>query len=132
MSSLSENVRIAFTALFANKLRAILTTIGIGIGIAAVIILVSLGNAAQSFINRQFLGAGADLITVSGSFGGGFGGRGGRPHGKLGMRDVTTLQSSNQGPATVAAVPGPPVPKTTEFAPENTHTADTSTHTPTF
>src|SRR5260221_13676701 len=105
MSSLSENVRIAFTALFANKLRAILTTIGIGIGIAAVIILVSLGNAAQSYINRQFLGAGADLITVSGSFGGGFGGRGGSTNLKLRMRDVTTLQNANEGPPVITAVP---------------------------
>src|SRR5258708_1879731 len=127
MSSLSENVRIAFTALFANKLRAILTTIGIGIGIAAVMIRVSSGSAAQGYINRQFLGAGADLITVSGSFGGGFGGRGDSTNVKLGMRDVTTLQSSNQVPAIVAAVPVFAVRATTEFAANTTNTEITGT-----
>src|SRR5260221_5883908 len=95
--------------------------------IAAVIILVSLGNAAESFINRQFLGAGADLITVSGSFGGGFGGRGDSTNVKLGMRDVTTLQRSNQVPAIIAAVPGLSVRKATEFAPHTTNTEITGT-----
>ncbi len=47
MSSLIENVRIALVALQINKLRAALTTLGIGIGIAAVIILLTLGQAAQ-------------------------------------------------------------------------------------
>jgi putative ABC transport system permease protein len=41
LSNLQENVRVALRALIANKLRAILTTLGIGIGIAAVIILIS-------------------------------------------------------------------------------------------
>ncbi|HLY26564.1 MAG TPA: ABC transporter permease, partial [Aggregatilineales bacterium] len=76
MSKLLENIQVAFTSLLINKLRAILTTVGIGVGIAAVVILVSLGNAAQGYINRQFLSSGADLITVQSSFSGGFGGRG--------------------------------------------------------
>ncbi|MEP7290054.1 MAG: ABC transporter permease [Chloroflexota bacterium] len=127
MSNLAENVRIAFTALFANKLRAILTTIGIGIGIAAVIVLVSLGNAAQSYINRQFLGAGADLITVRGSNGGGFGGRGDSSGVKLGMRDVALLQNPNNVSGVQAVVPVLSVRATTEFAANTTNTQITGT-----
>ena len=96
MSSLSENIRIALGALFANKLRAALTTLGIGIGIGAVIILISLGNAAQDYINRQFLGTGADLVTINSSNSGGFGGRGDTASVKLGMQDVASLSNRQQ------------------------------------
>src|SRR5471030_3017845 len=95
MGNLSDNVRIAIGALFANKLRAALTTLGIGIGIGAVIILISLGNAAQDYINRQFLGTGADLITINSSNSGGFGGRGDTASVKLGMQDVASLANAN-------------------------------------
>ncbi len=64
MNKLSENIRMAITSLFSNKIRALLTTLGIGIGIASVIILVSLGQAVQVYVNKQFLSAGADLIYV--------------------------------------------------------------------
>ena len=41
-----ENFRIAFSALRANTLRSILTTLGIIIGVASVIIMVTLGSGA--------------------------------------------------------------------------------------
>ena len=63
-SALTENIRVAFDALMSNKLRALLTTLGIGIGIAAVITLVSLGQSTQAYVTRQFLSAGSDLIFV--------------------------------------------------------------------
>ncbi len=59
-----ENVRVAFTSLFANKLRALLTTLGICIGIASVIVLVSAGEAVQNYIAQQFLSVGPDLIYI--------------------------------------------------------------------
>src|SRR5215472_232674 len=105
MSNLTENVRIALGALFANRLRAVLTTFGIGIGIAAVIVLVSLGNAAQDYINRRFLGTGADLISVTGSNSFGFGGRGESAVVKLGMKDVALLQNPNNISGLLAVVP---------------------------
>jgi putative ABC transport system permease protein len=70
-SKLIENVRIAFSSLTANKLRAFLTVIGIGVGIAAVIILVTLGDSVRDYVSQQFLSTGADLVTVRA--GGGFG-----------------------------------------------------------
>jgi putative ABC transport system permease protein len=127
MSSLLENIRIALGALVANKLRAILTTIGIGIGIAAVIILVSLGNAAQDYINRQFLSAGADIITVSGTNSGGFGGRGETANVKLGMRDVAALQNPLNVTGIIGAVPVLSVRAVTGFAANTTNTAITGT-----
>src|SRR5215475_13251965 len=81
MSKIAENLRVALTALLTNKFRAFLTTIGIGIGIAAVIVLVSLGQAVQAYVTSQFLSVGSDLIYIqpaSSARGGGFGPGGGR------------------------------------------------------
>src|SRR5436190_13889472 len=64
MGKYFENIRVAFTALFSNKLRAMLTTLGISIGIASVIILVSLGQSVQGYVTDQFTKAGSNLIFV--------------------------------------------------------------------
>jgi putative ABC transport system permease protein len=125
MNNLVENVRIAFAALLINKLRAVLTIFGIGIGIGAVIILVSLGNAAQGYINRQFLSAGANLITISN--GGAFGGRGEVSGVRLGMRDVATLQNANNVAGLLAVVPSLNVRTTTQFATSTTNTSVSGT-----
>jgi putative ABC transport system permease protein len=61
---LAENLKVALRALTANKLRSILTTLGIIIGVMSVIALLSLGNGVQQFINRQFEGQGSNLIFV--------------------------------------------------------------------
>ncbi len=127
MSSLIENVRIALVALQINKLRAALTTLGIGIGIAAVIILLTLGQAAQGFINRQFLSTGANLITINSSNSGGFGGRGDAANVKLGMRDLLALQNPNNVPGVVGAVAVLNVRTTTQFGANTTNTSITGT-----
>lgn len=59
-----EAARLAFRGLRANKLRSGLTTLGIIIGVAAVIILVALGNGIQSGFTESF-GSLATQITVS-------------------------------------------------------------------
>jgi putative ABC transport system permease protein len=61
---LVENVRVALRALTANKLRSVLTTLGIIIGVTSVIALLALGNGVQEFINRQFEGQGSNLVFV--------------------------------------------------------------------
>jgi putative ABC transport system permease protein len=61
---LSENLKIAFTSLLANKLRAALTMLGIMIGVAAVITLLSIGDGVTRFIAEQFSGLGTNLIFV--------------------------------------------------------------------
>jgi putative ABC transport system permease protein len=59
-----EIVRFAVRALLANRLRSLLTMLGIIIGIAAVILLTALGNGAAQFIQSQISGLGANSITV--------------------------------------------------------------------
>jgi len=60
----AENFKVALRALTSNKLRSVLTALGIIIGVTSVIALVSLGNGVQSFITRQFEGQGSNLVFV--------------------------------------------------------------------
>ena len=63
--NLSENLRLAFRSLVANKLRAILTMLGIIIGVAAVITLVSVGEGVQDVVVSEFQGLGNNLLFVT-------------------------------------------------------------------
>jgi putative ABC transport system permease protein len=59
-----ENLRIALKALWANKLRSILTTLGIIIGVASVIAVISLVQGMQHNISRELEGVGATYLRV--------------------------------------------------------------------
>jgi putative ABC transport system permease protein len=59
-----ENMRVALIGLRSNKLRSALTMLGITIGVAAVIVLVSIGQAVDTFVRDQFLGIGTNLLIV--------------------------------------------------------------------
>ena len=59
-----ENFRIAFDALRANLMRSILTTLGIIIGVAAVISVVSVVQGLQSMITQQFQGVGSNFMMI--------------------------------------------------------------------
>jgi putative ABC transport system permease protein len=59
-----ESWRISFRALASNKLRAGLTMLGIIIGVAAVIALLSVGQGASAEITRQVQGIGSNVIFV--------------------------------------------------------------------
>jgi len=59
-----ENVRNALAALTGNKLRSALTMLGIVIGTAAVITLLSVGQGVERFINDQFNSLGTNLLFV--------------------------------------------------------------------
>ncbi len=60
-----ESFRIAITSLLTNRTRALLTTLGIVIGVAAVIALVSLGRGVEVYIASQFDDLGADILTIT-------------------------------------------------------------------
>ncbi len=60
-----ENVRISFRALAANKLRSGLTMLGIIIGVAAVVALMSIGRGATRSVTSRVEGLGSNLISVS-------------------------------------------------------------------
>ena len=60
-----ETLRTAFIATAANKLRAALTILGILVGVAAVIGMVSVGEGAQASIASTLQGLGTNLVLVS-------------------------------------------------------------------
>lgn len=59
-----EILKLSITALQANKIRSALTMLGIIIGVAAVILLISLGSGLQKFITQTFESLGANTIYV--------------------------------------------------------------------
>lgn len=59
-----EPIVLAFRSLRANKIRSILTMLGIIIGVASVILLVSIGSGLQAFITQQFASLGANTLFV--------------------------------------------------------------------
>ncbi len=61
----SENFKIAIRALRANKLRSILTMLGIVIGVATVVALLSIGKGATASITSSIQSNGSNLLTVS-------------------------------------------------------------------
>ncbi len=62
---LSENFKIALRALRANKMRSILTMLGIVIGVATVVALLSIGKGATASITSDIQSSGSNLLTVS-------------------------------------------------------------------
>jgi putative ABC transport system permease protein len=60
----SETIRISLDALLVNRLRAVLTTLGIIIGVGAVIGLVSLGRGVENYIASQFQALGSNVLFV--------------------------------------------------------------------
>ena len=71
--SLFELIRVAFDALRVNLLRSFLTMLGIVIGVAAVIAMVTVGAGAQAEVDKQIQSLGSNILMVrSGSrfFGG--------------------------------------------------------------
>jgi len=65
MQRLIENIRVAFQSLYASKLRAFLTMLGIIIGVGAVITVMAVGAGAQQSILSNIQSMGTNLITVS-------------------------------------------------------------------
>lgn len=59
-----EAFRVAIDALFANKMRSILTMLGVIIGVMAVILLISIGQGVKSDVTGQITGLGSNLLFV--------------------------------------------------------------------
>jgi putative ABC transport system permease protein len=102
-----EALRVAFAGLLANRLRSSLTMLGILIGVAAVILLVAVGNGASVQINNQIQALGANVIFVYPSNARGTGGvsQGFGTSQTLSMADVDAINSRQQDPDVVAAIP---------------------------
>ncbi|MBS3977896.1 MAG: ABC transporter permease [Syntrophomonadaceae bacterium] len=63
--NLTQGIRLAFGAIWANKLRSFLTMLGVIIGVFAVVALVSLGQGATKRVTDQVREMGSNLITVT-------------------------------------------------------------------
>jgi putative ABC transport system permease protein len=98
--SLLELFRVAFGAILANKLRSLLTALGIIIGIGAVIAMVALGEGAQRSVEARLATLGANVLTVrpGQAFAGGIG----RGQARLEIDDAEALREGLAGRAAVA------------------------------
>ncbi len=62
--NVGQSLWIALRALGANKMRSLLTMLGIIIGVGAVIALMSVGEGVESFVTGQLQGLGSNLVFV--------------------------------------------------------------------
>lgn len=99
-----ELIRISFKAILSNKLRSFLTTLGIIIGVFAIILLVSIGAGLQSYITSQIEGFGSNLIFLIPGRIGGARTPGGQASNKLLISDTKTIQLKLKNLASVAPV----------------------------
>jgi putative ABC transport system permease protein len=63
---IGETIRVALASIRANKLRALLTMLGVIIGVAAVITVVAMGTGAQKAVEDRINSMGANLVQVMG------------------------------------------------------------------
>ena len=61
---MKENIRLAFQGIWGHKMRSILTMLGIIIGIAAIITIVSTIQGTNEQIKENLIGAGNNVVTV--------------------------------------------------------------------
>ena len=60
-----EAIKLALQSLWQNKLRTVLTLLGVMIGVASVIAVVTLVNGANTYVTTKFTRYGADVFTIS-------------------------------------------------------------------
>ena len=60
-----ESLAVALTGLLANKMRSFLTMLGVIIGVAAVIIVVAIGQGMKQETLQRIQGMGTNLLTIS-------------------------------------------------------------------
>jgi putative ABC transport system permease protein len=91
-------IQIASKGLIKNKLRSLLTMLGVIIGVAAVIIMISISSGTEAAIEEQITGLGTNLVFVQSSFSrGGFGREGGGPSGGLVYDDAFAIADEING-----------------------------------
>jgi putative ABC transport system permease protein len=60
----TEALKLALQSLWANKMRTILTLIGVVMGVASVIMVITLVNGANTYVSTKLVSHGADVFTV--------------------------------------------------------------------
>ena len=61
----SEAIRVALQSLWANKLRSVLTLLGVVIGVSAVIAVVTFVNGINGYFAEKVFNLGADVVLIS-------------------------------------------------------------------
>jgi putative ABC transport system permease protein len=64
MFLLKNLLKVAFKSIMRNRMRSLLTSLGIIIGVSAVIVMVAIGEGSQKRIEQQIAGLGTNIITV--------------------------------------------------------------------
>jgi len=103
-----ENVRISMRGIAANKLRSLLTVLGILIGVGAVIILVAVGKGSSTSVQNRIKSLGTNTITVfnRGRFGGPRATTGTQSkRATLTIADVNALSDKSQAPDVLTVSP---------------------------
>ena len=102
-------LRETLTSLSANKLRTGLTVLGIVIGVAAVIAMLSVGQGAQNSITSQINSIGTNVLYVSAGSRARFGGEGGfnsvRNVKQLTLADAQAMLNPLEAPSVQAVAP---------------------------
>ena len=62
--NLTESLLTALDSLLTNKMRAVLTMLGVIIGVAAVIALLAIGNGVSASIESEIQAIGSNLISI--------------------------------------------------------------------
>ena len=63
--NIAEAIRIALQSLWANKLRSVLTLLGVVIGVAAVIAVVTFISGINDYVAKKIFNLGADVFIIS-------------------------------------------------------------------
>jgi putative ABC transport system permease protein len=101
--SLWRTFKVAWEGLTLNKARSFLTTLGVIIGVGAVIVMMAVSAGAEAEIADQINALGANLIMVMPAFGrGGFGPGAGRPPG-FAYDDIAAIEENVSGVSGVSA-----------------------------
>ena len=103
---LYESLRIAFRALAANKMRSVLTMLGMIIGVGAVITLMSVGRGVEKYVTDQFSSAGSNLLfIVPGQLSGGPPERRASSSGVLTLKDAQDIANPLRVPDVIGVAP---------------------------
>lgn len=97
MNGYKDIIKAAISDFGRNKIRTFLTSLGITIGVLAVVLLIALGLGIKNYIKQQFESLGANLITVlpGSGFGQGFG-AGLINNTKFDEKDIKALEKINE------------------------------------
>ena len=106
--SVTEALRMAVQGLFANRLRSLLTMLGITIGVASVIVLVAVGHGSAAAVQQRIESLGTNMVTIQpGGFGAFRRGAGATQSSftQLTLKDVKALQDRTAAPDIKSVTP---------------------------